>query len=193
MNKKLIEMLLGLYVAACLASSAVAADDSKKPTVSEVVEDTVTVQSVDVSKRLLTVKKSDGEVQTLEVPASIKNFPQLKAGDQITARFKVAVAAAIRKPGDTSVTTEAHETAATTPPGSKPGGMAQRTVKTVITVKAIDTTNNILTFVGPKGITREVAVKDPEMQNLLKQLKPGDKVGIDYTEALAIEVKPVKQ
>lgn len=193
MKKKLAQMLLGLYITACLASAAVAADDSKKPSVAEVVEDTVTVQSVDVPKRLLTVKNSAGEVQTLEVPASIKNFPQLKAGDQIIARFKVAVAAAIRKPGDTPIITEARETAATTPPGAKPGGMAQRTVKTVITVKAVDTANNILTFVGPKGITREVAVKDPEMQNFLKQLKPGDKVGIDYTEALAIEVRPVKQ
>jgi Cu/Ag efflux protein CusF len=191
--KKLAAMLLGFSLVFWLTCTSMAADNNKVYSAEEIIQGTVTVQSVDVPNRLVTVKDSTGAMQTMDVPASVKNLPQLKAGDRITIHYKVGLAAGIKKPGEASKSTEARESAASAPPGAKPGGMAQRMVRTLITVKAVDPVKNMLTFEGPKERTRTIAVKDPEMQDLLKQLKPGDQVEVAYTEALMIDVQAAKQ
>jgi hypothetical protein len=50
----------------------------------------------------------------------------------------------------------------------------------------------MLTFEGPQGNSRTIKVVKPEMQKLLKQLKPGDQVELAYTEELAVNVQPAK-
>jgi Cu/Ag efflux protein CusF len=189
MTKKLTATLLSWSIALLLTGPALAADDSKAAATSETLQGTVIVQSVDIPNRLVTVEDSAGQVQTLEVPPTAKNFSQLKAGDRITIRYKVGVAAEIKVPEDPSKISEVRESVTSTPPGAKPGGKAQRTVTTFITVKAVDLEKNTLTFEGPKQRTRTIAVKAPKMQDLLKRLKPGDQVEVAYTEALAIDVQ----
>ncbi|RJG05741.1 hypothetical protein D3870_06655 [Noviherbaspirillum cavernae] len=193
MKQKMIAMLLGVSVAAWLPSHAWAAGEPTASAVGEIIQDTVTVQSVDVPNRMVTVQGANGVTHTLHVPPEVQNLPQLKAGDRIRARYSVALAAEILKPGEVSKIRETTESATTAPPGAKPGGMAQRTVKSVITVKAVDPAKHTLTFEGPQAGTRTVTVKDPAMQDKLKQLKPGDNVEVVYREALAIDVQPVKQ
>lgn len=178
---------MGLFLVVLPARLPMAAD------VEKTVQSTVTVQSVDVPNRLLTVKDSAGTVQTLDVPASVKNLAQLKPGDRITTRYTESVAAEIRKPGEATKAMGVEESATTAMPGSKPGATAQRVVRSLITVKAVDLDKNMLTFEGPKAGVRTITVKDPKMQGLLKQLKPGDQVEVAYTEALAIDVHPAKQ
>ena len=159
--------------------------------IAEIAETTAVVESVDVPNRLVTIKDESGAVQTLEVPPEVRNLPQLKAGDRIRARYKVAIATMIKPPGSSGGgITEQTESASSTPPGSKPGGMAQRQITTTIKVKAVDAAKNTLTFEGPRGLTRTVQVKDPSLQAELKKLKVGDDVQVVYTEALAIDVIP---
>lgn len=158
----------------------------------ETLEETVTVEAVDVPNRLLTIKTSDGGVQTLIVPVEVKNLPQLKPGDKIRTRYTLAVAAEIKKPGEAAQTSEAQERATVAPPGAKPGAVAQRVVTKVITVKATDPVKHTLMFQGPEGNTRMLTVRKPEMQALLKKLKPGDLVEVVITEGVAIDVQAVK-
>lgn len=187
MMKKMAGVMFGLFLVVLPARQSMAAD------VEKTIQSTVTVQAVDVPNRLLTVKDAAGTVQTLDVPASVKNLPQLKPGDRITTRYTESVAAEIRKPGEATKQMGVQESATTAPPGSKPGATAHRMMRTLITVKSVDTDKNMLTFEGPKSGIRTITVKDPKMQGLLKQLKPGDQVEVAYTEALAIDVQPAKQ
>jgi hypothetical protein len=71
---------------------------------------------------------------------------------------------------------------------SQPGlvGMAQ-TINVMATIKAIDQSTREITLVGPGG--REVTVTaGPEVKNFA-QLKSGDRVDVQYAEALTVELK----
>jgi uncharacterized protein (DUF2237 family) len=188
MENKLGAILLGLSFVVFQACSSV--EGLKSSRVEETLQDTVTVRSVDVPNRLLTIINSDGNVQTLAVPEEVKNFPQIKPGDKITMRYKAAVAAEIKKPNEAVQRTESSESATTAPAGGRPGATTQRVTKTVIKVQSTDTEKNTLTFQNANGQTRTLAIKRPEMQALLKQIKPGDLVELVIDEALAIDVQP---
>jgi Cu/Ag efflux protein CusF len=194
MMKTLSAMLFGLTVLIGSSIPGMAADKSKNSAaVEEIAHETVTVQSVDVPNRKLTLKDDVGNVQTLDVSKQVKNLPQLKPGDRITVAFRMAMAAEIKKPGTASTSPNIRESMSVAPQGSKPEGKAQRTVKTLITVKEVDASKHMLTFEGPQANTRTIKVAKPEMQKLLKQLKPGDQVELAYTEELAVNVKPAKK
>ena len=103
----------------------------------------------------------------------------------VTATYVVALAAEIVKPGE-PVT--APKTAVAKP---KEGEVAAgRQVKARVKIDAVNTATNTVTLTGPKGKTETVAVKNPELQQKLKNLKAGDEVEITYTEALALSVTP---
>lgn len=193
MKKKLAAILFSFSVLPWLTYPSMAADAGKTSSVRKIIQSTVTVESLDVPNRLLMVRDSTGATQIMEVPESIKNFPQLKAGDRITTRYQEALVAEIKKPGEASKIRETRESATAAPPGAKPGGAAQRQVRSLITVKSVDPEKNTLTFEGPRAGTRTVEVNSPQLQGMLKQLKPGDQVEVTYTEALAVDVQPAKQ
>lgn len=190
MLKTFTAVLFGLLFSVSLPGTAA---NERASSTGETLEETVTVQAVDVPNRLLTIKTSDGSVQTLVVPAEVKNLPQLKPGDKIKTRYTLAVAAEIRPPGEAARNSETQERAAVAPAGAKPGVVAQRVVTKVITVKATDPAKHTLTFQGPEGNTRMLTVRKPEMQAFLKKLKPGDLVEVVFTEGIAIDVQTAQQ
>jgi hypothetical protein len=55
----------------------------------------------------------------------------------------------------------------------------------------VDKKQNTVTFTRSDGASRTVAVESPEGREFIKGLKKGDNVEVAYTEAVAIEVKPV--
>jgi NMD protein affecting ribosome stability and mRNA decay len=187
----------GILLSACAVLSLslpvlAAAADTDVTSVAQEARASVMVEAVDVPNRLLTVRDNDGATRTVSVPESVKNLPQLKKGDKIVMRYTEAVATRILKPGEAGKALESTESTTTAPPGSTPGALTQAQTKAIIKVKSVDTAKNTLVFVGPTGATRTIAVKTPEMQNKLKQLKPGDEVEVVYTEAMAITVEPGK-
>ena len=72
--------------------------------------------------------------------------------------------------------------------GKGPGvAAAAQTVKITATITAIDATTRDVTLKGPQG--REVVVTaGPEVRNFA-QMKVGDKVDVEYAEALTLELK----
>lgn len=62
-----------------------------------------------------------------------------------------------------------------------------RTVNVVATITAIDAKSREVTLTGPQGRSLTV-VAEPEVKNF-SQLKAGDKVDVQYVEALALELK----
>jgi Cu/Ag efflux protein CusF len=61
------------------------------------IELTGTVQSVDANKRTVTVKGPEGNLRTFHVDKAVKNFNQVKAGDQVVLRITQAVALSVVK------------------------------------------------------------------------------------------------
>jgi hypothetical protein len=125
----------------------------------------------------------NGNVHSFIAGDEVKNLPQVKKGDIITAVYTEAIAYEVKKHGKAGVTTTSASQSAQ--PGSKPAAvMAQQTTVTV-KITAIDTQAPTVTFMGPKGNKETIKVRDPKNLN---GVKVGDMVDITYTESLAIKV-----
>jgi hypothetical protein len=148
---------------------------------------TGTVESIDLAKRIVVLKGADGKTASFVVPASIQNLDKVKAGDTVTTTYVSSIAAEILKPGE--------ERGPAAVSSAKQGGgevLSTNQVSEVVKVDSIDLAANSITLTGPRGNTRTVKVKRPDLQAKLKELKPGDEIQITYTEAMAISVEPKK-
>jgi len=155
------------------------------------VQVTATVTAVDQATRMVTLKTPEGKEITTQVGPEVKNLKQVKVGDILNVTYTAAVAVRINPA--IAAPSEAKSTLTTAKPGEKPAAVAGNMVTVNAKVEAIDMKGNTVTFKGPKGKTRTVAVQDPEYQAKLKNLKVGDVVEITYAEALAITVEPGKK
>ena len=161
----------------------VQAQDTKGQAVVSTETVTATVLSVNQKTREVTVKMENGNVHSFIAGDEVKNLPQVKKGDIITAVYTEAIAYEVKKHGATGMKTTTAATSAK--PGSKPAAvMAQQTTVTV-RITAIDTQAPTVTFMGPKGNKETIKVRDPKNLN---GVKVGDMVDITYTESLAIKV-----
>jgi hypothetical protein len=76
------------------------APKGQKPSglMAETIELTGNVESIDSKKRTIAVKGPAGNVRTFKVDKAVKNFGQIKKGDQVVLRFTEAVALSVVKP-----------------------------------------------------------------------------------------------
>ena len=146
----------------------------------ETTHATVVVTAIDKSARKLTVKLSSGDKALIQVPADVQEFDKVKVGDKIDVDYMQSVALGFLPQGTKPSMTE-H--AASGP------GMAGRQMSVSAEVIKVDPANNQVTFKGPKGTHRIVTVQDPDLQARLPNLKPGQVVVLQYTEAMATAIR----
>ena len=152
------------------------------------IDMTATVEAVNKQSRMVTVRRENGEVTTLEVPPEVRNFEQIEVGDRVRAQYLDAVAVSMRPSGeplgaaDSSVVSVA-------PAGDKPGATSVRTRIVAATITALDKDQRLVTLQGPLGNRRTIHL-DPGVD--VAQLKVGDNVQVRHTEAtiLAVEKAP---
>ena len=140
-----------------------------------------TVEKIDKSGRKLTLKGPDGEKKEIKVPADVKGFEKLKAGDKIEVDYVESLAVSMLPAGTKPSITER---AATTP------GAAGREISIAAEIVSVDAASNKVTLKGPRGKQMTVSVQDPELQAKLPNLKPGQVVQLQYTEAVAAAIQP---
>jgi Cu/Ag efflux protein CusF len=152
-------------------------------------EDAVTVQAtvaaINHKTREVTLRGADGEETTFVVDQSVKNLPQVRKGDVVTAKYHRAIAARIMRPGEANPGVSTAGGLETAPLGEKPAGVSAQTVQITATVTKIDRAKQEVTLRGPRGKSVVVAVQDPAN---MEKVKKGDLVEITYTEAVAISV-----
>jgi hypothetical protein len=151
----------------------------------EAISVEATVTAINQKTRMVTLRESDGHEDTFRVDERVKNLPQVRKGDVVTATYYRAIAARIMKPGEANPSVTAGGGLETAPLGQKPAGVDARTVQITATVTKIDRAKQEVTLRGPQGKSVVVAVKDPAN---LEKVKKGDLVEITYTEAVAISV-----
>jgi len=161
---------------------------AKKPSVTKerTAEVTATVVAIDLEKRVVTLKGSEGKLFDLKVGERAKNLPQVKVGDLVTVKYYESLAVKVFKKGEVPKVEGVAEGVVTAKPGEKPGGAAVSQVTLTATVEALDKKKHTVTLKGPEGKSVTVKVKDPKnMVNVIV----GDEVVITYSEALAISVE----
>ena len=151
----------------------------------EAVVVTGKVVAIDKTDRSVAIQGPDGNVLALEAGSAVKNFNQIKVGDQVKLEYYEAVAiyvGAQGKPPEANVAT----TTAAAPKGQKPAGASIEVVDVSASIQAIDKTKRTLTLKGPLG--NSVSVKVDKSVAAFDELKVGDSIHVRHTEAVAISV-----
>ncbi|MBR0673733.1 hypothetical protein [Neoroseomonas soli] len=163
------------------------------PTVVSTAKEAVgVVERVDARTRQVTIRTpSEGRV-TVTAGPDVQNFAQIRRGNHVRVRFEEAVAVQLA-PRGTSLPPEEAVGVARAETGQRPAGAVVRTTRATVTVNSVDATNNTVTFTGPRGVRRTVAVRSPEMQAFIRTVRPGQQVNVVIAEAMALSVEPANQ
>jgi len=196
--KKVLSAVLVLAMVFVFAQFVLAQDTGKKAQPAakktqkpgavavEVITATATVDAVDTVKRNVTLKFADEKRQTFKMGPEVKNFDQIKVGDQVKATYAESIAVFVRK-SDDKPTAEEIQTIQLAPKGAKPGVLMTDTFEVIAKVEAIDYKKRTVTLKGPEGNLKTVPV-DKSVKNF-KNVKVGDNVVLKITEAMALYVE----
>ncbi len=201
MNKTLVFFVVTFVVlAGCdrkpAAESTQAPTEAPAPvapapvTVEETIERSAVVEAINLEKRLVTLRSDDGEVATVQVSDAVRNLPQVKVGDRVTARYYQAIGASLATSATPDATT-IDLAAERAPEGALPAGAVGRRLTVPVTIVAVMNDGRQVSVYGDDGLMRVIEVRRPEGQAFARGLKQGDKVELTYTEALAISLDPV--
>jgi ribosomal protein L6P/L9E len=154
--------------------------------VAQTAEVSAKITAVNAATREITLKGPKGNEVTVVAGPEVKNFAQLKVGDNVTAQYVESLVLELKKGGGKPVERTEKAGGVTAKPGEAPGAAAGREITVVGDVINVDAATKIVTVRGPKR-TVELNVQDPEQ---LKLISKGDQIQATYTEAAAISVTP---
>ena len=188
-------MFGGVVLAAALAAlpasaqtgAAVVGKAPGKVAMAQTVKATATITAIDAATRAVTLKGPKGNEMVVTAGPEVKNFAQLKVGDQVNIEYIESLALELKKGGGAPVAATVKEGAAGAKPGERPAGIMGRQVTVVADVIDVNAETQMVTLKGPQR-TIEVKARDPEQFKLIKK---GDQIQATYTEAMAIAVAPV--
>jgi hypothetical protein len=177
-----------LWVALCLASGDVTQAQTPPVTKTNTVTTTATIQAIDSTARMVTLRDEKGLEDTFQLGPEVKRFDELKVGDKVRMTYYESLVFQVRKPGDPAPSTA--PTGAITPgKGALPGATASVQQTASVTVKAIDPAVPSITVTTADGrtVTRKINEK-----KYLEGLKVGDKIDITYTVAVLANIERAK-
>ncbi len=169
------------------SGGAVVATAPGKAAIAETVKINAKITAVDRSTRDVTLQGPQGNVITVTAGPEVKNFDQIKVGDQVELRYIEALTLELKKGGGLVVGRTQKGDAASAKKGEQPGGAIGRQVTIVADVVAVDPAKQMVTLKGPKQ-TVDLRVPDPEQFKLIAK---GDQIEAKYTQAIAVAVEPM--
>jgi len=190
----------GLALAAAATSLALAQQSAQRAAArepasflaEELDEVAAAVVAIDSAKRLISLESEDGREFTVEAGEDVRNFSQIEVGDEVNVQYYQALAAEVTK-AEASNEEDAVLLEARAAEGAKPAGASGMLYTAIVTIDAVDTATNTVSFTGPEGNQRETTVERDEAREFIAQLKPGDRVQLTYGEALAVAVVPTTE
>jgi len=188
MRRTGIALLAGLFVLS-IAAGGWAAEPPSWATTS-LIEKTATVEAIDQSSRMVTLKGPEGNSVTFKASAEVRNLPQVKVGDTVKFAYYESLAVRVLGKGEAFPTAGESATAARAKAGEKPAGVVGTETTVNATITAIDKKAKTATLKGEDG--KSVTVK-PLRPEKLDEVKVGDRLVITYTEAVAVKVEKAEK
>jgi hypothetical protein len=152
------------------------------------VQASAVVTAIDLATRTVTLKGAQGRVFDVVAGDEVRNLEQVRVGDTVVVEYVRALAlelvkgTGVREGGAPSERGEAVRAQ----PGEKPAGAVGRQITAIADVIDVNPKAKTITLKGPKGNVVELAVENPDQ---FKVVKKGDKVRVDYVEAVAVSVQ----
>jgi hypothetical protein len=181
-------MLAGALVMALALAGCETMAPQPMSTIEETIEVSATVEKIDLANRLVSLKGQSGDVFTVAVDPLVRNLPQVKVGDRVVVRYREAIGASIATTSGQPVTIDLDGDVAEA--GARPAGSISATTNVPVTITAVNTRTNTVSFFGQDGLVRALTVETPQAQAFIRQLKAGDNVIVSFTEAIALSVEP---
>jgi hypothetical protein len=187
-----------LFVSAAIAASPTLAQQPRanettavattpgKGAVVDVVTVAATVTAIDKEKRAITLKGPQGNPVRVVAGPEVRNFDQIKVGDEVVVRHLEAVSLELKKGGAGIRERVESDDAARAAAGQKPGAVAVHRVTIVADVVAVNARTQTVTLRGPEH-TVDLRLRDPKQ---FKMVKVGDQVQATFTDAIALSVEP---
>ncbi len=149
------------------------------------------VVSVDAATRMVTLRFAGGKTMSIKLGADVRNFAQIKAGDEVVAVLEHAVTYAVLKAGTKQPSVVVAGDVARTKKGAKPGAEATRQVALTMLIVGVNAANNTLDVVPQGGGSiQTLTVRNKERQAYLKQIQPGQLLSVVITDSVAVVVRP---
>ena len=177
--------LTSLAMAQAPAAQAPAAPN--KGEISSSVQLTAIVTKLDQATREVTLRTDDGMAYSFVASDAVRNLSLVKIGDRVTVTYAEALAYEVKK-GGTTVAAASTVAGARAPVGGQPAAVVAGQTTVTVKITAIDHAVPSVTFVGPKGNSMTVKVRD---RAKLEGVNVGDTVELTYTEAIAVKVDEV--
>ncbi|HXX86384.1 MAG TPA: hypothetical protein VEN29_20690 [Casimicrobiaceae bacterium] len=182
----IIAFVTALAVNASAQTTVYAGSEPGKAGVAGTVDVTATIVAIDKAARDITLKGPKGNEVVVTAGPEVKNFDQMKVGDQVHAKYVEALVLELKKGGGATVARTEQAGVMGAKPGAQPAGLVGRQVTVVADVIAVDPATQTVTLKGPQR-TVEVKVADADQ---FKRIAKGDQVEATYTQALAMVVEP---
>jgi len=176
----------GVAMTAAMLGGATLAAQPPKPIIDSITV-SATIEAIDKTNRLVTLKRQNGKLVTVEVDTAVHRFNELRVGDRIRATYYESLALNVRKPGDPAP--KPYDTAFGRLPGDKPGAKEVIKETVTVTVLAVDKPNQSVTIRRKDGSELSMRVNNLKY---LDVVKPGDTVDITYARGLLLKVEVIK-
>lgn len=150
---------------------------------------TATIEAIETSSRVVTLKTSAGNRLHVTAPEEMDGFTRLKLGDVVTATYFEAVVVRLVRPG--SAAPSGTPTTMVRRKDDAPGSetRSERTVRATVT--AVDVSGSSLTLRTAEGTERTMTVTDATQ---LAPLKVGDALDVTFYESRLVSVgRPQKE
>ena len=144
-----------------------------------------TVLTIDKKTRTITFKNKDGESKFVAGP-EIKNFDQIKKGDQVNVTYELAVAIELIKTKSDGIRSKVEtNTVTNSKPTEKPSEVIANKTTIIADIVAVDREKKLVSVKGPSGKITTVSVKNPA---LLADVNVGEQVKVIYYDAMAASI-----
>lgn len=196
----LTPLIVALAISGCQTSPPASADVAPPPPPPRELPGSVTAASaaatlqgritaLNTSTREVTVTGSDGSSVDIVAGEDIRNFNQLKVGDQVALDYRAAVALELEPAGSAPLGATATQARTVPNRGDVPGGARSNTISLVTEVAAVNPERGTIALRGQSGNTQIIAVERPDLRAKLPNVKRGDLLRISYTQAVALGIR----
>jgi hypothetical protein len=152
---------------------------------------TADVTAVDKGTRVVTLRREDGSMFQVLAGSEVRNFDQIKAGDKLRVRFKENLKASLRPANEGGPQAGAGVVATRAAVGATPAAGAAFGVSVKVRIESIDSAHDIVVFSLPSGELVSHRIATSEGKKFVEGLKIGDKVQLEYSQALALAIEKV--
>jgi hypothetical protein len=145
-----------------------------------------TVKDISSTRRMIKIQTPEGNTIKLKASPDVARLDQIKKGDRVDVRYLEPVALSLAPANKPSNTPVSKSVDVAPLQGTAPGTVAVNTESIVASVEDIDRQNRTVTLKDSDGTLLTIKAA-PEMAEF-DQLKVGDKIAAQYTQAIAFQV-----